>query len=107
MKKTLSIFFFALMVAIFIFELYFGINGAIAVSNQYAELAEREASGHEYLGTGLDILVLGVLFISAVGSLVAMISRKIAQFRWMKTASFITCMVFLLPIFSAFVLFTI
>ena len=85
------------MIAIFIFDIYFGIAGAIEVHNQLAELAAREASGHELLGVGADFLVFGVLLISVVGFVISIISWKIAQNRVVKIVSGVMCPLFLLP----------
>ena len=98
-KKVVSIFFFVLMIAVFIFELYFGIAGAIDVNNAFAELEDREASGHEYLGVGLDVLVIGVCFLSIVGFVISLVSCKIAQSRVVRIVSVGMCSLFLLPIF--------
>ena len=51
------------MIAVFIFELYFWIAGAIEVNNAFAELEARGAGGHEYFGVGLDLLVFGIGFL--------------------------------------------
>ncbi len=99
MKKFFSLIFFVLAIAVLIFELYFGIEGAIDVNNQFAELAARGASGHEYLGVGLDILVLGIIFLSIVGFIFAIISWKIAQYRVVRIISGVLCPLFLLPVF--------
>lgn len=99
MKKFFSIVFFLLMIAVFVFEVYCGITGTIDVNRQYAELAARGASGHEYLGVGIDILVLGTIFLSIVGSIISIISWKIAQYRAFRIISGVTCLLFLTPIF--------
>ena len=97
MKKVFSIILFTVVIAVLLFDLYFGIAGAIDVKNQLAELAAREASGHEYLGVGVDIVWFGVLFISTVGFIIAIISWKIAQFRVVKIASGVISALFLIP----------
>ena len=99
MRKLFSIVFFILVLAVFAFELYFGIVGAIEVNNQFAELAARGASGHEYLGVGLDIVVIGVLFLSVFGSVISFCSYKIAQHRMLRLASAVMCPLFFVPIF--------
>ncbi len=99
MKKVISYFFFVLMIAVFIFELYFSIAGAIDVNNEIAELVARGASGHEYLGVGADVLVLGVIFLSVVGFVISLISWKIAQNQVIRIVSSVLCPLFLLPIF--------
>ena len=110
MKKVISYFFsyffFVLMIAVFIFELYFSIVGAIDINNQLAELAAREASGHELLGVGVDILVFGVVFLSVVGLVVSLVSCKIAQSRVVRIVSAVTCPLFLLPIFVSALILT-
>ena len=98
MKKFFSIIFFMLVIVVFIYELCFGIVGAIKVNNQFAELAARDASGHEYLGVGLDFLVLGIIFLSIVGFALAIISCKIAQYRVVRIISGVLCLLFLLPV---------
>lgn len=98
MKKIISYFFLVLMIAVFIFALYLSIAGAIDVNNQFAELAARGASGHELLGVGLDILVLGVVILSVVGFVISLVSWKIAQSRVVKIVSAVTCPLFLLPV---------
>lgn len=107
MKKFFSLAFFLLAVAMLIFELYFSIAGAIDVNKQLAELAARQASGHELLGVGLDILVLGVISISIVGFVIAIISWKIAQYRVVKIVSGVLCPLFLVPIFISALILTI
>ena len=106
MKKIISLILFILAVAVFIFELYFSIAGAVNVNNRLAELAARGASGHEYLGVGLDILVFGVILISIVGLVLAIISWKIAQYRAVRIVSGVLCPMFLLPIFVSAVILT-
>lgn len=98
MKKVFSVVLFLSVIAVFIFELYFSIAGAIDVNKQFAELAERGASGHELLGVGLDILVFGVVSISIVGFVIAIISWKIAQYRAVRIVSGLLCPLFLVPI---------
>ena len=107
MKKVISYFFFVLMIAVFVFELYFSIAGAMDMNHQMAELVAREASGHEYLGIGMGVLVFGfgIVLISIVGLVISIISRKIAQNRVIRIVSSALCPSFLLPIFvSALIL---
>ena len=106
MKKFFSLVFFILAIVVFIFELYFGIAGAIDVNNQFADLAARGAGGHEILGVGLDILVFGIVFISIVGLGLAIISCKTAQYRAVRIVSGVLCPLFLLPIFICALILT-
>ena len=106
MKKFFSLIFFVLAIAVFTFDVYFSIAGAIDVNNQLAELAARGASGHELLGVGLDILVLGVILISIVGFILAIISWKIAEYRAVRIISGVICPLFLLPIFISALILT-
>ena len=99
MKKFFSLVFFILTIAVFIFELYISIAGAIDVNNQLVELAARGAGGHELLGVGLDILVFGLVFISVVGFVISYISWRIAQNRVIRIVSAMTYPMFVLPIF--------
>ena len=94
------------MIVVFIFELYFGIAGAIDVNNAFAELEDREASGHEYLGVGLDVLVIGVCFLSIVGFVISLVSCKIAQGRVVRIVSAVVCPLFLLPILVSALILT-
>ena len=97
-SKTFSIAFFVLTIAIFVFNTYFGIVGAIEVKDQLAELEARGASGHEYLGVGEDALVLLLGLFSIIGGVFAMLSALIARHRSVKAASWILCPSFILPI---------
>ena len=106
MKKVISYFFFVLMIAVFIFELYFSIAGAIDINNRFAELAAREASGHELLGVGVEILVFGVVLLSVFGSILSLVSRKMAQNRAVRMVSTVTCPLFLLPILVSVLILT-
>ena len=99
MKKFFSLAFFILVIAVFLFELYFSIAGAVDVNKQFAELAAREASGHELLGVGLDILVFGIILISFVGFVLSIISWIIAQHRAVRIISGVMCPLFVLPVF--------
>lgn len=98
MKKLFSTVFFTLTVAVFVFTCSFGIAGAVDVKQQLAALAAREASGHELLGVGLDILVLGTAFFTALGVAMAVISWRIAQHRVVRTVSALLCPLYLVPI---------
>ena len=98
-KKLFSLFSFFLIFAIFVFDMYWGIAGAINVNNHLAELEARDASGHEILGVGLDILVLGVIFVSIIGCTISLVSWKIAQRKVIRISSAVMCPCFLIPIF--------
>lgn len=101
MKKVISYFLFVLMIAAFVFELYFSITGAMDINHQMAELAAREAGGHEYLGIGMGVLVFGfgIVLTSIVGWVISIISRKNAQIRVIRILSSALGPSFLLPIF--------
>ena len=99
MKKVVSVILFILMISVFIFEIYVGISGGIAVKRQLDELAAREASGHEYLGVGLDVLVFDLIILSAVGGTLSLLSWKFGQYQVIRIVSAVTCALFLFPIF--------
>ena len=99
MKKVISVILFILMIAVFIFEIYVGISGSIAVKRQYDELEARNASGHEYWGVGVDILVFALIFLSVVGGTISLLSWKFGQNQVIRTVSVVTCFLFLFPIF--------
>lgn len=96
-KKVFSWIFFILANTIFVYDMYFGIAGAIEVNHQFAELTARGASGHEFFGVGLDFLVIGVIFISIVGGIISLISWKIAQYKFIRITSVVMYLLFLLP----------
>ena len=98
MKKIFSIVLFVLTIAVFVFAVYNSIAGAIAVDRQLAELAAREASGHELLGVGLDILLFMLALTCAIGFVMAIVSRKIAPYRMVRILSGVLCSLFWLPI---------
>ena len=106
MKKVLSCFFFALMIAVFIFELYFSIAGAIDVNAQLAEFTASGESGHALLGVGTDVLVFGVVLLSVLGLIISLISCKMAQSRVVKMVSAMICPLFLLPILVSALILT-
>ena len=74
MKKMVSVLFFIVTLVIFAADMYFGIAGSIDVKLQFAELAAKGASGHELWGVGLDVLVFGVVLLSIIGGVTALIS---------------------------------
>ena len=98
MKKLFSVIIFVLAITVFVFELVSGIAGAVDVNRQFAELAERGAGGHELLGVGLDILVMGIAVLSIAGFVIALLSWKFAQYRVIRIVSGVLCPLFLLPI---------
>ena len=100
MKKIISWILFILTLVIFIFDVYAAIFGAIDVKKQMDELIARGASGHEYLGVGDDILVLGIIFISVVGLIFSIVSLAVAQNRVIRNISFVLILLFLLMIFT-------
>lgn len=105
MKKFFSLVLFILAIAVFIFELYFSISGAIDVKNQLAEWEASGESGHALLGIPLDILVFGVVFLSAVGFIISLVSWKIARNRVFRIVSAVMYPLFLLmPIVIALIL---
>ena len=79
MKKVDSWTLFILVIAIFLFDVYFTIDGAIDVKNRFDELTARGAGGHEYLGVGVEVLLILSVFVSAVGMILSIVSSKIAQ----------------------------
>ena len=97
MKKFFSLFFFILTIVIFIIAMVFSIDCAIDCSRQLAELAAREAGGHELLGVPVDVLVLGDVFFSIIGLIISGISWKIAQYRVVRIMSGSLYFLFLLP----------
>ena len=97
MKKMVSVLCFIVTLVIFAADMYFGIAGSIDVKLQFAELAAKGASGHELWGVGLDVLVFGVVLLSIIGGVTALISRKLAHCKVVKAASAIICPLFLLP----------
>ncbi len=99
MKKVLSWIFFVLMVAVFLFDIVFAVDGVIDVQKELDRLAATPGvSGVDYLGVGMDILLLGIAMISVIGLILAIVSYKLAQNRVMRIASGITAFLFLLPI---------
>ena len=99
MKKVVSVILFILMISVFIFEIYVGISGSIDVKRQYDELEARDASGHEYWGVGVDILVFALIFLSVIGGTISLLSCKIAQYKVIRIVSAVTCALFWFPIF--------
>ena len=97
MKKLISILLFILIIALFLFDLYFSIAGAVDVNNQLAELAASGASGHELWGVGIDVLAFAVIIISIVGGAASLASRKVPQSRVIRKVSALICPMFLLP----------
>ena len=95
------------MIAVFIFELYFSIAGAIDVNAQLAELEASGESGHALLGVGTDILVFGVVLLSVLGLIISLVSCKMAQNRVVKMVPTVTCPLFLLPILVSVLILTV
>ena len=105
-KKLFSIVFFVLTLAMLGYSFYFGIAGAIAVRDQYAELAASGASGHELLGVPIDLLVLGLAVLSVAGGSLALLSWRLARHRSIKIASGVACGLFLVPILASALIVT-
>ena len=106
MKKIFSLILFILALAIFALDIYVSIAGAVDVRNHFDELVASGASGHEFLGVGIDILAFGVGLISIIGGVISRVSRKIAQHQAVRIASAVMCPLFLLPIFLGFLILT-
>ncbi len=104
MKKVVSWTLFILAVLVFVLDVYGAVAGVIDVQKQYAELEARGASGHEYLGVGAEVIVIGVLLCSIVGLIISAISSKIAQNRIIKTVSLALVILFSLLICGIFML---
>lgn len=102
MKKVISWILFILTVLIFLFDIYFTIVGAIDVKNEMDRLATSGASGVDYLGLGIEILVMGFVLISVVGLILSIVSSKIAQNRVIRMISFALFLLFMLMIYFCF-----
>jgi hypothetical protein len=98
MKKFFSLALFILAIAVFLLEVYFGTVGAVAINNRMDELQAMDASGHEYLGVYFAVPLFGIVFI--VGFILAIISRKIAQYRAVRIISGLLCPLSVLLIFT-------
>ncbi len=105
MKKVLSWTFFVLTVLTFIADICFAVFGGIDVQRELDRLASTPGvSGVDYLGVGIDILILGVIAISAVGLLLAIVSYKLAQHRAIRMTSLVALVLFALAVFPFFFL---
>ena len=88
MRRIISWILVILIVLIFAYDIYFVIAGTIEVKNQLDRLEASNASGHEYLGVPIDIVVIGTFLISVVGLIFSIISSKIAQNTVIRKLSF-------------------
>ncbi len=102
MKKVISWILFILAVITFVFDIFSAVYGTIDVKNEFDRLAAAGASGVDYFGVGLDILVMGIVFISLLGAVLAFISSKLAESVAVKNISFVLFLLFLLAISSIF-----
>ncbi len=106
MKKILSWVFFVLMIFVFVFDIYFAISRAIDVQRNLDKLAATPgASGVDYLGVGVFNLVLGVIAISIIGLVFAIVSCKISRNRAMSIISYSALTCFSLPVLFLLVCF--
>ena len=105
MKKIVSWILFVLTVLTFAFDICFAVDGMIEVKNQLDLLAKRGASGHEYLGVPIDIVMIGVFVISLFGWILSLVSSKMAQCRVMKVMSSVLNAFFGLMMISCFLPF--
>lgn len=88
MRRIVSWILVILIVLIFAYDIYFVIAGTIEVKSQLDRLEASNASGHEYLGVPIDIVVIGTFLISVVGLIFSIISSKIAQNNVIRKLSF-------------------
>ncbi len=102
MRRLVSWIFFILTVIILALDICAAIDGAIDVRDQLDALAERSAGGHELLGVGLDVLIIGILLISLVGLIISIISAKIGHCCFIKTISYAIMIAFGLILCSCF-----
>ena len=102
MKKVLSWILFILTVIIFIFDIYFTVEGTIEVRDQFDRLEARGEGGIEYLGVGVDVLVMWVILITAVGLAFAFASSKLAQKRAVEIVSIALFLLFIPAVFLCF-----
>ena len=99
MRRIISWILVILIVLVFAYDIYFVIAGTIEVKNQLDRLAASNASGHEYLGVPIDIVVIGTFLISVVGLIFSIISSKIAQNKVIRKLSFtLSCLFGLLSL---------
>lgn len=105
MKKVISWILFILTVIIFVFDMYITIAGTIDVKNKIEMLVEMGRGGMEYMAVGADILLVGVVLISVVGSILAIVCWKTAQNRVIRIISVTLYLLFVLPIFFFFCIY--
>ena len=79
MRRIVSWILVILIVLIFAYDIYFVIAGTIEVKNQLDRLEASNASGHEYLGVPIDIVVIvTIIFVNLIiGLLVKFQHREI------------------------------
>ena len=102
MKKIISRILFILTIVIFMFGIYVAVFGATDVISKWEEIEATGYGGMEYMAVGTDILAVGVVMISVIGAIMAIISAKIAQSRALRIISLILCPLNLMMILICF-----
>ena len=101
MKKVISWVLFILTIAIFLFDIYFAVAGAIDVKFHFEEIVAEGGSGVDFFGVGVEILAMGIVLLTFVGLIFAAFSLKFAQKRVIKIISLVLVLLFIfVPSFS-------
>ena len=105
MKKVISWVLFILTIAIFLFDIYFTVAGAIDVKLHFEEIVAEGGSGVDFWGVGVEILAMGIVLLTFVGLIFAAFSVKFAQKRVIKIISVAISFLFLFVPFFSYVIY--
>ena len=105
MKKVISWVLFILTIAIFLFDIYFAVAGAIDVKLHFEEIVAEGGSGVDFWGVGVEILAMGIVLLTFVGLVFAAFSVKVAQKRVIKIISVAISFLFLFVPFFSYVIY--
>lgn len=101
MKKVISRILFILAIAIFLFDIYFAVAGTTEVDLQFDKIEEMGGSGVDFLGVGVEILVMGIALLTFEGLIFSVLSAILAQKRVIKIISLVLILLFFfVPSFS-------
>lgn len=100
MKKVISWILFILTISTLAFDVYFAVAGSIDVKNELDRLAATGTGGIDLWGVGIDILIMGIILISAIGLILSVVSAIRAQSRIIRITSYTLFLLFILIMLS-------
>ena len=105
MKKKISVILFILSICIFVYDVYFTIVGTLDVKASLDLVSASGGGRIDYLGVGLDILIIFVALFTVISLALSIASSVVAQSHVIRIASIIISILLIPTVSVSFLVF--